>query len=90
VYKGGLALNSILLNKRHTYVEYRVSLTDHDWVVCTGHKLRETVGYFEPTYIAIRSGKHSSSTAFRHALDFNKLLSLKEFDVITRSGIDIY
>jgi hypothetical protein len=49
---------------------------------------REAVGYSGPTYIAIRSGKHSSSTAFSHGLDFEKLLSLKEFDVITRSGID--
>ena len=41
-----------------------------------------------PTYIAIRSGKHSSSTTFSHALDFEKLLTLKEFEVITRSDID--
>jgi len=30
----------------------------------------------------------SLSTAFRHGLDFEKLFNLKEFDVITRSGID--
>ena len=29
-----------------------------------------------------------SSTAFSHGLDFEKLLTLKEFDAITRSGID--
>jgi len=29
-----------------------------------------------------------SSTAFSHGLDFEKLLILKEFDVIKRSGID--
>ena len=34
---------------------------------------REAVGYSGPTYIAIRSGKHSSSTAFSHGLDFKKL-----------------
>ena len=45
---------------------------------------REAVGYLGPTYIAIRSGKHSSSTAFSHALDFEKkFLTLKEFEVIT-------
>lgn len=49
---------------------------------------REAVGYSGPTYIAIRSGKHSSSTAFSHGLDFDKLLTLQEFDVITRTGID--
>ncbi|BFZ21940.1 hypothetical protein BsWGS_24979 [Bradybaena similaris] len=53
-----------------------------------GLGIREAVGYSGPTYIAIRSGKHSSSTSFSHGLDFERLLSLKEFDVITRSGID--
>lgn len=47
---------------------------------------REAVGYSGPTYIAIRSGKHSSSTAFSHALDFEKLFELKEFDEITKIG----
>ena len=36
----------------------------------------------------MRSGKQSLSTAFSHALDFEKLLTLKEFEVMTRSGID--
>ena len=40
---------------------------------------REAVGYLRPNYIAIRSGKHSSSIAFIHALDFKKLLTLKEW-----------
>ena len=31
---------------------------------------RTAVGYSGPTYIAIRSGKHDSSTAASHALDF--------------------
>ena len=87
------------------HVEYRVNLSDHDWVVATRHRLiqsvyagiqiqsnglgnRETVGYSGPTYISIRSRKHSSSTAFSHALDFEKLLTLKEFEVISRSDID--
>ena len=53
-----------------------------------GFGKRDAVGYSGPTYIAIRSGKHSSSTAFSHALDFDRLLTLKEFDVITKSGVD--
>ena len=53
-----------------------------------GFGKRDAVGYSGPTYIAIRSGKHSSSTAFSHALDFDRILDLKEFDVITRSGLD--
>lgn len=46
------------------------------------------MSYSGPTYIAIRSGKHSSSTALSHALDFEKLLNLKEFAEITRCGLD--
>lgn len=49
---------------------------------------REAVGYSGPTYISIRSGKHSSSTALSHGLDFEKLLTLHEFDDITKSGVD--
>lgn len=49
---------------------------------------RGSVSYSGPTYIAIRSGKHSSSTALSHASDFEKLLNLKEFDEITRCGVD--
>ncbi|KZR95939.1 Uncharacterized protein APZ42_009998, partial [Daphnia magna] len=49
---------------------------------------RECVNYSGPTYIAIRSGKHSSSTALSHAMDFEKLLNLKEFAEITRCGLD--
>ena len=49
---------------------------------------REVVSYSKQTYISVRSGKHSSSTAFNHGLDFKKLLALKEFDVITKSGIN--
>ena len=49
---------------------------------------REAVGYSGPTYLSIISGKHSSSTAFSHAPDFEKLLTLKKFEVITKSDID--
>ena len=48
----------------------------------------EAVSYSGPTYIAIRSGKHSSSTAYAHALDFERLLQLHEFDTITKYGPD--
>lgn len=39
----------------------------------------EAVTYSGPTYIAIRSGRHDSSTAASHALDFHRLLDLEEF-----------
>ena len=44
----------------------------------------EAVGYSGPTYIAIRSGKHDSSTAESHAADFERLLKLKSFDKILK------
>ena len=44
----------------------------------------EAVSYSGPTYIAIRSGKHCSSTALSHGLDFERLLSIPEFDVIMK------
>lgn len=46
------------------------------------------VGYSGPTYVAIRSGKHCSSTALSHCLDFERLLRLPEFNSITKSTAD--
>jgi hypothetical protein len=44
----------------------------------------EAVSYSGPTYIAIRSEKHCSSTVLSHGLDFERLLSIPEFDVIMK------
>lgn len=44
----------------------------------------EAVGYSGPTYIAVRSGKHSSSTAYSHGLDFERLLTLESFEVLLK------
>ncbi|KAJ8670913.1 hypothetical protein QAD02_002172 [Eretmocerus hayati] len=44
----------------------------------------DAVSYSGPTYISIRSGKHSSSTAATHASDFRRLLEIKEFDTIMK------
>ena len=49
---------------------------------CIGE--REAVGYSGPTYVAIRSGKHASSTPLSHGLDFERLLGLEEFTSFTR------
>ena len=46
---------------------------------------RSAVTYYGPTYIAVRSGKHSSSTALSHAADFSRLLKQPEFDGITKT-----
>jgi hypothetical protein len=37
------------------------------------------------TFIAIRSGKHCSSIALSHAADFKKLMTLKDFDEVTKT-----
>jgi hypothetical protein len=51
-------------------------------------KLRMRELFRRELYIAIRSGKHSSSTELSHAIDFETLLDLKEFAEITRCGLD--
>lgn len=42
------------------------------------------VTYSGPTYVAIRSGKHSGSTAATHAFDFNDLLQMPEFEAVVK------
>lgn len=42
----------------------------------------EAVTYSGPTYVAVRSAKHSSSTASSHAMDFNRLATLDTFKEI--------
>ena len=42
------------------------------------------VGYSGPTYIAIRSAKHDQSNADSHAVDFERLVCLKEFEKVAR------
>lgn len=86
------------------HVEYKVRLSDHDFVVGPRHLLtpsvyagivikpnamgrREAVTYSGPTYIAIRSGKHSSSTATTHAKDLRKVFSLGDFEPLVK-GLD--
>jgi hypothetical protein len=89
-----IGLNNANITDASTESAYLTMTTGNKLIPCVysgiqiqsnGLGNREAVDYSGPTYIAIRSGKHLSSTAFSHALDFDKLLSLKEFDVITRS-----
>ncbi|CAG7734334.1 unnamed protein product, partial [Allacma fusca] len=73
------------------HMEYQVSLPDHDWVVASRHKLIPSVyagmsfnsqgkmTYSGPIYIAVRSGKHDSSTAKSHAADIRQLFELPAF-----------
>lgn len=66
-------------------LDYQIRLPDHDFVVASRHKLipsvsakleikDNAVSYSGATYIAIRSGRHDSSTAPRHADDLHRLL----------------
>jgi len=50
-----------------------------------GYGSKEAVSYSGPTFITIRSGKHSTSTAKSHARDFSHLMQLEEFDIVTKS-----
>ncbi|CAF5015493.1 unnamed protein product [Rotaria sp. Silwood1] len=81
------------------HLDYRVRLSDHDWTVAPRHQLTPSVyaayilskdgdlGYSGPTYIGIRSAKHEFSTADSHALDFDRLICLKEFEEVARGEI---
>lgn len=42
--------------------------------------------YSGPTYIAVRSGKHSSSTASTHATDLERLFELESFETIMKNS----
>jgi hypothetical protein len=78
------------------HLDYRIRLPDHDWIVAPRHQLIPSVyagcllsndgdlGYCGPTYIAIRSAKHDLSSADSHATDFDRLVSLKEFENVAR------
>ena len=79
--------------------DYRVQLSDHDFVIAPGHKLipsvyaalsfrENSVTYSGPTFITIRSAKHDSSTAQSHCADFIKLVGLPELAsvALTESG----
>ena len=77
-------------------MEYKVILPDHDDVVASQHKLipsvigdmqvreneffGDAVTYFGPTYCAIRSAKHSGSSAYHRLQDMKRIQSLDIFD----------
>ena len=78
------------------HLEYQVTLPDHDYVIAANHKLipsvfggmeikkncftSEAVTYSGPTYIAIRSAKHSGSNAYHHLHDLKKIRMIPEFE----------
>ncbi len=78
------------------HLDYRIRLPDHDWTVAPRHQLTPSVyaacflsedgdlGYSGPTYVAVRSAKHDQSNADSHAIDFDRLVGLKEFEKVAR------
>ena len=44
----------------------------------------DAVSYSGPTYIGIRSGKHSSSTAHSHAINFDRIFNLDSFSNLVK------
>ena len=48
-------------------------------------KVAPEISYLGPTYIAIRSGKHDSSTAYSHGRDFDHVVKLEEFQSIVKN-----
>lgn len=46
--------------------------------------VQKGVSYSGPTYVGIRSSQHTSSTALSHAVDFEMLLTLPEFETLTK------
>lgn len=48
----------------------------------------KAVTYSGPTFISIRSGKHSSSTAASHAKDLEDVILCPEFDPITKTKLN--
>ena len=51
----------------------------------TSSKVAPESSYLGPTYIAIRSGKHDSSTAYSHGRDFDHVVKLEEFQSIVKN-----
>ena len=71
------------------HIEYKVKLTDHDFVIGLQHKLIPSfydiceitntgkVSYNGDTFIRIRSGKHDTSNPYTHAFDVRDLFESK-------------
>ena len=55
----------------------------------TSSKTAPEISYSGPTYIAIRSGKHDSSTAYSHGRDFDYALVLEEFQSVVKNDGEI-
>ena len=72
------------------HLEYKVTLTDHDFSTGEKHKLVPSVyaaclkkegkvSYNGPTFISTRCGKDGKSRAETHSDDFERILQLEEF-----------
>ncbi|CAF4855542.1 unnamed protein product, partial [Rotaria socialis] len=74
-------------------MKIQIKLPGHDFAIATKHKLipsvygaciinDERVSYSDPTFAAVRSGKHDHSSTIAHANDFDTLVQLPEFEKV--------
>ncbi|CAF0991460.1 unnamed protein product [Didymodactylos carnosus] len=80
------------------HLDYALRASDHDWTQAPKHQLTPSVyaaciinpegdmSYMGPTYIAIRSAKHDQTDGKSHAVDFDRMVNLKEFDRVARDS----
>ena len=75
-YQVTLPVHDFVVGSRHKLIP---SVVGDMNVVKSKHLTNDRVTYSGPTYIAIRSAKHSGSSAFHHLQDMNRARSLPEF-----------
>ena len=75
-YQVTLPHHDFVVGSRHKLIP---SVVGDMKVVKSKHLTNDGVTYSGPTYIAIRSAKHSGSSAFHHLQDMNRARSLPEF-----------
>ena len=75
-YQVTLPDHDFVVGSRHKLIP---SVAGDMKAVKSKHLTNDGVTYSGPTYIAIRSAKHSGSSAFHHLQDMNRARSLPEF-----------
>ena len=77
--EGGVPTNAYVRKK---YVRHKLIPSIYAACVINPDKFTDAVSYSGPTYIAIRSMKHDSSTAFTHGHGLERLRSVDSFKTV--------
>jgi hypothetical protein len=77
LHHGKFVLKFFLFNFYYLFSVYAATIIDE-----TG-----LIGYAGPTYVSIRSAKHDRLTHELHAIDFDRLVQLKEFEKFARDHL---